>query len=146
MPDIRQTSLTGDGAVAVNVTTLSSSELILSQPDGNQFLVIDNTTGASVTPKLVGSKASAQFEVKGVGYKDLSEGLELDAIPAGETAAIPLHSIREWLKGVVTLTGCGGCVGYITTQTNAPVYDLFIQGGRLAAYGRLTADSKLWSL
>lgn len=146
MPDIRQTSLKADGAVAVNVTTLSSSELILFQPDGNQFLVIENITASSLTPKLTGSQALEQFDVRGVGYQNLSGGLTLPAIAAGANAAIPLHSIREWLRGVVTLTGCAGCEVFITTATNAPVYDLFIQGGKLAAYGRLTTGSKLWSL
>lgn len=142
---ITQTSLKVKGATDLDVTTLTGADTFLFQPDGNQFLVIENNTGSAKTPKVTGSTAPANFFIRGYGYKDLSGGLEFTAIPDGESAAVPLHSIREWLKGSVTLTGCAGCKAYIVTHTSVPNSEpLFIQAGRLIASGKLTVNSRLW--
>jgi hypothetical protein len=142
---ITQTSINVKGAVDLSVTTLTGADSFIFQPDGNQFLVIENGTGSAKTPKVTGSTAPANFFIRGYGYADLSGGLTFSAVSTGASVAIPLHSIREWLKGSVTLTGCAGCKAYIVTHTSVPNSEpLFIQAGRLIASGKLTVNSRLW--
>lgn len=146
MSDIIQTSTYKQtGAVPLVYTTLGASTTFQLYPDMPQTLVIFNDTAAPITPILVGDDASVEFAISGVGYRDLSGGYQGDAIPAGQAAAVPLQSIRYWLKGVATVNGCAGAKAAIVTESQLPQYEpFFIQGGRLVAAGRLTVNSKVW--
>ncbi len=143
--DIIQTSLKVKGAVNVTVGTLGENVSLVYQPDGNQFLVIHNITASTITPVIKGLSAPSGFKVSGLGLLNLTGGHSMGEIAAGESIALPLHTVREWLKGDVVIEGATGANAYITTTTDAPQYEpLWIQGGRLVAGGRLTANSRLW--
>ena len=145
MADIIQTSLKVKGAVNVTVGTLGDNVSLVYQPDVNQFLVIHNITASAITPVIKGLSAPSGFKVAGVGLLDLTDGYPMGEIAAGASIALPLHTVREWLKGDVVIEGATGANAYITTTTDVPQYEpLWIQGGRLVAGGRLTANSRLW--
>ena len=68
-----------------------------------------NASGGALTPNLDGDGGSS-VTAPGVGSIDVSGGLTLASIGAGAVAAIPLDTIREYLKGTTTVTGGTGIV------------------------------------
>jgi hypothetical protein len=146
MTAIAQTSIKAGGVVHVDPTTLTASDTFTYQAGANQYLVIENTTVAAVTPSVTGSAASSALHVPTYGSIDISGAFAFPSIAAGEFQITPLDSIRLRLAGVATLTGCAGCKAMIIASEAAPTQEnLWIQGGRLIAGGALTVDSKLWS-
>lgn len=110
MPAITASSIQGSGDKAVTVTTLDGSTDTLSyNPGRNPILILNNVTGGSLSPNIVGDAADASFPVQGVGEIDLSTGFDLAAIAAGEVVAVPLNSIGKYLAGTsVTVSGGTG--------------------------------------
>ena len=145
MADIIQTSLKVKGAVTVTVGTLGENVSLVYQPGGNQFLVIHNITASAITPVIKGLSAPSGFKVAGFGLLNLTGGYSMGEIAAGASIALPLHTVREWLKGDVVIEGATGANAYITTTTDVPQYEpLWIQGGRIVNGGVLTNDSTVW--
>jgi hypothetical protein len=145
MSTIAQTSIKAGGVVEIEPTTLTASDTFTYQSGANQYLVIENTTVAAVTPSVAGSAASSALHVPTYGTIDISGAFAFPSIAAGEFQITPLDSIRLRLAGVATLTGCLGCKAMIIASEAAPAEsNLWIQSGKLVAGGALTVDSKLW--
>ena len=144
--DIIQTSLKA-GATDAEVNILDASDQFVYQPDADQVMVLRNPTGSAISPVLTGNNVSPAHPVPGAMPMDLTGGFTVGAIAAGQSVAIPLDSVRFWIKGDRAFINSGAglqCVIY--TRDNLPnIPDLlWIDGGRLVANGRLTVNSRLW--
>lgn len=104
MAEIATTSMLGLGARAVAITTLGASDTLPYDRSKSPILILNNTTAGALTPKLDGDGGST-VPVDGIGDVDVSAGLTLASIAAGDSVAIPLNSISGYLAGVVTVTG-----------------------------------------
>lgn len=145
--DIIQTSLKS-GATDAEVNILDASDQFIYQPDADQVMVLRNPTGSAISPVLTGNSVSSAHPVPGAMPMDLAGGFAVGAIAAGQSVAIPLDSVRFWIKGDRSFINSGtGLECVIYTRDNLPnIPDLlWIDGGRLVAAGVLTANSKLWS-
>lgn len=110
MPAIPPTSMLGAGMRAATEFTLTASDTLAydpGQPGG--VLTIRNPTAGALSPVITGSAANTAIPVPGWGTVSAAS-LALGAIPAGAARVIPLDSIREYLAGVVTITGGAGLV------------------------------------
>ena len=76
-------------------------------PNARQILVLENETGSPVTVTIVGDDVTA-VAVPGVGDVDISAGYSTGAIADGESVAISLDTIREYLKGAIDISGADG--------------------------------------
>lgn len=109
MAEIAKTSMTGSGSRAIAVTTLGASDTITFTAGKKQTLYLNNVTAGALTPSITGDDSSlTAVSVKGIGSIDLSAGYIFASIGAGDTVAIPLDSISEYLKGTLTVTGGDG--------------------------------------
>ena len=145
--DIIQTSLKA-GSTDAEVNILDASDQFVYQPDADQVMVLRNPTGSAISPVLTGNNVSSAHPVPGAMPMDLTGGFAVGAIAAGQSVAIPLDSVRFWIKGSISFINNGAglqCVIY--TRDNLPnIPDLlWIDGGKLVAAGFLTVNSKLWS-
>lgn len=107
MAAITATAMTGAGARTLTVTTLGASDTLTYNASKNPVLILDNVTGGALTP-LIDGAGGTTVPVKGVGTVSVAAGLTLSSIAAGARVAIPLASISEYLKGVITITGGSG--------------------------------------
>lgn len=108
MAVITATDMTGTGDRAVTVTTLGASDTLTFSASKEPVLVLNNVTGGPLTPNLLGDAATT-VTCSGVGSVDVSGGFTTASIAAGDSAAIPLVSIRSYLSGTtVTVTGGDG--------------------------------------
>lgn len=107
MAAITSTTMLGAGARAVTVTTLGSSDTLAYNPAKKGILILDNVTGGGLTPNIDGD-GGGNVSVPGIGTVDVSGGLTLASIGAGNKVVIPLDSIKEYLAGTVTITGGTG--------------------------------------
>lgn len=103
MATIVKTSMAGSGSRAVAVTTLGASDTFVYDASKNPVLVLNNVTGGALTPNIDGDGGST-VPVAGVGDVDVSGGYDVPSIPAGDSAAIPLNSIAEYLKDTIEIT------------------------------------------
>lgn len=143
MQIIAQTQVVGE-SVELQTTTLTGTAEIAYRRGAGQVIVIENKTGSSLNPVIVGSSAPNALSVSGYGELDLTGGFPVGSIAAGVTVAVPLDSIYRYLAGQVIMSGAIGAVAYITTKDMVPTDAVWIQNGRLVASGRLTATSRLW--
>ena len=105
MAAITATSMQGQGPREITVTTLGASDTLAYKTNANATLVLNNVTAGALTPLIDGAGATS-VSVAGLGaVVDTSGGFLVSSIGAGETAAIPLDTISEYLKGVITITG-----------------------------------------
>ncbi len=91
------------GAFTAAVSTLSASDTITFDPKRKQLLVLRNTTGGSLTCTIDGA-AGTTVAVDGLGSVSVASGLAI-IVPAGESRAVVLSSIKHYCQGVVSLTG-----------------------------------------
>lgn len=95
------------GVVTTTVNTASASDT-LSWVDGNNTtLILNNTTGGSLTAVIKGTAPSATYPVIGTSTTvDLSAGLSV-VIAAGATKMLNLDKVKAYLAGtgVVTISG-----------------------------------------
>ena len=114
MAVIAKTDMTGNqGARTVSETTLGASDTFVYTANIRGILVLRNPTGGGLTPKIDGDGGTT-FPAAGYGDVDVSAGLTLASIPATTgIVAIPLDTIREYLKGTVTVTGGTGLIASI---------------------------------
>lgn len=104
MAAITATRVIGSGQIAVTVTTLGASDTLTYNANSNPVLYLNNVTGGALTP-LIDGAGGTDTPCPGIGDIDVSAGLTLTSIGAGDTVAIPLSSINAYLKGVITVTG-----------------------------------------
>lgn len=102
MPAITRTRAQA-GAVNVAEVTLDGSDSLVFTPRVGQILVVTNPTGAPINCTLDGAGGTT-VPVPGVGAVDVSSGFTF-AVAAGETEAVWLDSIAEYLKGTIAVTG-----------------------------------------
>lgn len=107
MATITPTDMTGLGARAVAITTLGASDTFVFDRAKSPILILNNGTGGGLTPKIDGDGGTT-VPVDGIGAVDVSAGLTLASIAAGDSVAIPLNTISGYLSGVIAVTGGTG--------------------------------------
>jgi hypothetical protein len=103
MAAITAIDATQKGAFTANHSTLSADDTITFEAAKKQLLVLRNTTGGSLTCTIDGDGGTT-VQVDGIGSVSVSSGLAI-AVPAGESRAVVLSTIRHYCQGVVHLTG-----------------------------------------
>lgn len=112
MPAITATSMTGPGVRAVTETTLNGTDSFTYNSDRRAVLRFRNPTAGALTPVIDGSGGTT-VPVSGIGNVDVSAGYSAGSIAAGASAAIPLDSIKEYLKGTIAITGGTGLIAVL---------------------------------
>lgn len=112
MATITPTSMTGSGDRAVNVTTLTASDTFTYVP--GSVLILNNGTAGALTPNIDGDGGTT-VPVRGVGSVDVSSGYTTSSIAAGDSVAIPLDTIAEYLEGTIAVTGGSGIEAQLLT-------------------------------
>lgn len=113
MAEITTMSAQGPRDRSITPTTLGASDT-LTYVAGSKLYIFNDTAGA-ITPNIDGADAPTALEIKGGGTKDLSSGHTMDSIGVGKVAMIPLDTIKEFLAGVITVTGGDGAEAWIET-------------------------------
>lgn len=113
MATIASTLMTGTGQRTVTTTTLTASDTFTYVEGSGQVLYLSNETGGALSPVIDGDGASAAYSVAGVGSIDLTGGYAVGSIADGVTKAIPLDTIKEYLRGTIAVTGGAGIVASI---------------------------------
>lgn len=109
MPAITATSIAGSGKAAVTETTLNGTDSLTYREGNKPILVLRNPTAGALSPVIDGDGGSS-VAVAGLGTVDVSTGYAVGSIAAGAAVAIPLITIREYLKGTIAITGGTGLV------------------------------------
>ena len=109
MPAITATSIVGNGKAAVTETTLNGTDSLTYREANKPILVLRNPTAGALSPVIDGNGGSS-VSVAGIGSVDVSGGYAVGSIAAGAAVAIPLITIREYLKGTIAITGGTGLV------------------------------------
>ena len=112
MATIAATSMTGSGARELTETTMTSSDTFTYNSGKDATLILRNATGGALTPNFDGDGGTTKA-VAGIGSVDVSSGLTLGSIAAGEVWAIPLDTISAYLQGTITVTGGTGIVAVL---------------------------------
>jgi hypothetical protein len=107
MVAITGTSIRGVGAQAATITTLGASDTLTYNAGKSPILILDNVTGGALTPNIDGDGGTT-LESDELGSVDVSGGLTLASIGAGDTVALRLNTISAYLQGTVTVTGGTG--------------------------------------
>ena len=111
MAVIAQTAL-GAGKATVVQTTLTASDTLLYNGE-RMILTLRNGTAGALTPLITGSTATT-VAVPGYGLLSVASGYAVGSIPAAGVVAIPLDSIKAYLKGTITVTGGTGITATLT--------------------------------
>lgn len=115
MATIAATSMQGVGSRPKTRTTLNgTADTFTYRPGRGDILVLHNPTGSSITPVIDGDGATTA-EIQGLGVVTTSGGYSVGAIAAGAEVLIPLDSIAQYLKGVITINSGSGLVGSVLT-------------------------------
>lgn len=93
-----------NGKFAVAPTTLTGADTLVYSPGKLQTLYLSNSTAGSVTVVIDGSLGTTVSPPGQGGTIDVSAGYSI-AIAAGTVQAVALSSIRNFLQGVVNVTG-----------------------------------------
>lgn len=110
MATIVATDVNYSGVKAVTETTLTGTLDTFTYRSGvNQTLVFRNATAGALTPVIDGAGATT-IAITGVGTIDLSAGFAVGSIAAGAVKSIRTDSIKEYLAGVIAITGGTGLV------------------------------------
>jgi hypothetical protein len=98
----------GNGSRAVTAVTLTgTADTFTYNESKNPVLVISNPTAGALSPVIDGDGATT-VALRGVGDVDVSGGYAVGSIAADAVVAIPLNSIKEYLKGTIAIsTGTG---------------------------------------
>jgi len=115
MAAITATSIASAGATTVTVTTLGASDTFTFNPAKNPILILNNVTAGALTPNIDGAGGTV-VPVSGIGNVSVASGYTTPSIASGAVAAIPLRSIKEYLRGVITVTGGDGIKASILEQ------------------------------
>jgi len=110
MATIGATNVNAAGTVAVTETTLTGTLDTFTYRSGvNQTLVLRNATAGALTPVIDGAGATT-IAINGVGTIDLTAGYSVGSIAAAAVKSIRTESIKEYLSGVIAITGGTGLV------------------------------------
>ena len=94
-----------NGAYTATQTTMTASDTMAVT--GNlQTLILNNST-AGILNVIIDGDGGTTVNVDGLGAVDVSAGLTIN-MPIGAVKIVKLSTIREYLKGNVTLTGGTG--------------------------------------
>ena len=93
----------GIGAFAAAETVLSASDTITFTPAAKQLLTLRNTTASPVIVTLDGADGTT-VAVDGIGTVSVAAGLAI-TVPATNSVAVVLSTVRNYCQGVVTLSG-----------------------------------------
>jgi hypothetical protein len=107
MAVIAATSMQGSGARVVTETTLTSSDTLTY--NRGAILELRNPTAGALVPNIKGASATTA-SLPGYGTVSLTAGYTFPSIAAGASFNLPLDSVSEYLKGVITVTLGGGLV------------------------------------
>lgn len=110
MPAIAATNMTGSLARALTETTLNGTDSFTYNSDRRAVLVLRNPTGGALTPVIDGNGGTT-VPITGIGNVDVSTGYSVGSISAGAAVAIPLDTIKEYLRGTIAITSGTGLVG-----------------------------------
>ena len=114
MASIAATLLTGTGARAIALTTLTGTADTFTYVAGvKMVLTLRNATAGSLSPVIDGDGGTS-VPLKGVGSVDVSGGYAVGAIAAGAAIAIPLDSIAAYLAGTIAISGATGIIASLT--------------------------------
>lgn len=91
------------GAFTAAKATLSADDTITFDATRKQLLVLDNTTGGSLTVTLDGDGGTTVI-VPGIGSVSVAAGLAI-VVAAGAQVAVMLNTVSAYCQGVVHLTG-----------------------------------------
>lgn len=91
------------GAFVANQSTLSADDTITIDANKKQLLVLTNTTGGALTCTIDGDGGTS-VSIPGLGSVSVAAGLAI-AVPAGESRAVVLSTVRYYCQGVVHLLG-----------------------------------------
>ncbi len=110
MATIAATSMGGSGVRTVTETTLTgTADTFAYNATASQVLIFRNPTGGSLSPVIDGNGGTT-LPVAGVGNVDVSAGYAVGSIAAGASKAIPLDTIKAYLKGTIAITSGTGLV------------------------------------
>jgi 5-enolpyruvylshikimate-3-phosphate synthase len=112
MAIIAQTNTESTTEVEITRTTLGASDTFVYTRGKTKYLVIDNVTVGALTPNIDGDGATSAY-LAGVGAVDITGGYTFNTIAAGKIFIIDLDSIRSYLQGTITITGCDGAKAHI---------------------------------
>jgi hypothetical protein len=97
----------GDGDTVMTVTTLGASDTFVFDSQKGPLLILDNVTGGALTVTIDGDGGTT-VDVDGIGAVDVSGGFVTALIGIGAKVVVRLGTIREYLKGTITVTGGTG--------------------------------------
>lgn len=103
MAAITAIDATQRGSFAAAKATLSADDTITFDARRKQLLVLDNTTGGSLTATIDGSTGTT-ISAPGVPSVDVSAGYAI-VVGAGLQVAVTLDSVSAYCQGVVHVTG-----------------------------------------
>ena len=110
MPAITATSMTGSLARTLTETTLNgSTDSLVYNADRRAVLALRNPTAGALTPVIDGDGGTS-VPVAGIGSVSVSSGYSVGSMAAGAAVAIPLDTIKEYLRGTIAITGGTGLV------------------------------------
>lgn len=92
------------GKFAVGPTALTGADTLTYSPAKQQVLYLYNTTAGAVTVTIDGTLTTTVTPPGQGGTIDVSAGYAI-AIPAGTVQAVALQNIRNYLQGVINVTG-----------------------------------------
>lgn len=107
MATITATNMKSPAAQAVTKTTLGASDTFTYTKSKRPVLILDNVTAGALTVTIDGSGGTT-VTPDGLGSIDVSAGYSTGSIAAGDTVAITLSTIEEYLKGTIAVTGGTG--------------------------------------
>jgi len=112
MPVIAPTKVTSIGAVTAVQTTLNGTDTLVYKEGVSKTLYLRNPTGGALSPIIDGDGGTTAY-LPGVGNVSVASGFAVGSIAAAATVAIDLAAIREYLKGVISITGGTGLVAIL---------------------------------
>lgn len=112
MPAITATSMTGSLVRTVTQTTLNGTDSFTYNSDRKAVLILRNPTAGGLSPVIDGDGGTT-VAVAGIGNVTVSTGYAVGSIAAGAAAAIPLDTIKEYLRGNIAITSGSGLVGVL---------------------------------
>jgi len=112
MPAIVATSIAGNLVRTITETTLNGTDSLTFNTGKNPILTFRNPTGGALTPVIVGSTATT-VPVAGIGNVSVASGYSCGSVAAGVMVSVPLNTIKEFLKGTISITGGTGLVAHL---------------------------------
>ena len=100
------------GAYTITETALTGADVLEYSSASKQVLFLENTTGAPVNVTIDGADVTT-VNLPGQGTTTNNAAGIVIAVPANGTVAVALVLIRNFLKGVVAVTGGTGCNAWV---------------------------------